>query len=199
MKPMNLLNFKRPILWIATCLLLAGCQPAATPAAQQYSYQPSVDPESYLTLVSPHEVKGEDVTINSNEGMTFIENANAGIGISIPSTWFVVESNDNSGFTIYPPTAENINLPTPGITFAHINRTYDKYNPVIQTGYVVEYIQYTNFEGSLYRDSEFAIPFQNAYVEIPEQNGMLLITATYGPNQNLLPVLLQILNTLVLY
>ncbi|GEM_PF-5042369 len=201
MKSTRLPFFRRSSTWMIICLLLVGCQPAmvATPAPEPYLDQPSMDPESYLTPVSPHEVKGVDVSIDPNDGWTYVESAYAGFGISIPSSWFAVESNDYSGFTIYPPTTEDISLPTPGITFAYLNRAYDKYNPVIQTGYVVEYIQYGDIEGSLYTDSEFAIPFQNAYVEIPKQNGMLLITATYGPDQNLLPVLLQILNTLVLY
>jgi hypothetical protein len=52
--------------------------------------------------------------------------------------------------------------------------------------------------GREYADTEFAIPEQSSYLELPFHDGMLLVTTTEGPTVNFVPQLGEILKGLQL-
>lgn len=184
-------------------LVATGCATAAvaTPAPYQAYEEPLRDPESYLTAVIPQAVQGADVGYDPNAGFFSYQNPVLGILLIIPNAWAVEESPNGDSFSIFPEIAGDRDTPTALINFSYIEAAYDPQYPVMNTGVAPQAISiptgngYT-LEGISYFDSEFTLPVQNAYVELPYYSGKLLITATYGPYYNMYPALIDLLGSI---
>jgi hypothetical protein len=126
------------------------------------------------------------------------QNAAIGLTLRYPSEWTLVESPQQFGVSLYPPESSP-DRPSPMIALDFApQRAYGTQPITSQFITQPEPISVGGVTGRKYEDAEFAVPLQNSYIELPHRGGLLLITATKGPNTNLVPQLEEILKGLTL-
>ncbi len=189
-------TFSILITLLVLTLMITACQPAATQAPARYPNQTVMlpDPEQYLTPVDPGPLAGTMVLIDTAVGFWSYDNADVGISLSIPNNWYLVENSDRMGFSIYPPDVIDSETPTAKITVDMIQIPFNRYEPLVDTGYTPYDYSAGGYIGIAYYDSKFAIPTQNMYLEFEHRGGRLFITATTGPYQDLSPALSTMLS-----
>lgn len=129
--------------------------------------------------------------------MTY-QNTTDGVVVKYPASWKSAEAPDHSHVDIYPPESDP-SQPTPLISMDFLPSTpFDRGLPRSPYTTTPTSITVGGVTGRNYEDDSVAVPTETWYVELPWRSGTLLVTATKGPNVNLVPQAQEILKTMVL-
>jgi hypothetical protein len=181
-------------------------QTTSTTTSIQSSPPPSISTptiasqSSYLTpLTSLKAVTGVAPSVVPVTGTSPVyNNTKIGLNIHYPQDWKVVEAPQQSGVAFYPPGADP-NSPAPLIAFNFAQQQPYLDSPVLSHSVSrPQPVTVSGITGREYENSEFAIPTYDLYIELPYRGGILFITATKGPDTNLIPQLHEMLKAVVL-
>lgn len=129
-------------------------------------------------------------------------NSYLGITIRYPPGWtFYLErperpESPSTAVDFYPPGSRP-DLPSPLISIGFDKTPYSPPSESPDTTHP-QPITLGEITGSQYSDSKLAFPAEDYNIELPYKDGTLIITATEGPNVDLVPQLLEMLKSLVL-
>jgi hypothetical protein len=122
-----------------------------------------------------------------------------GFAFLYPPGWEIVETPAIAGVILYPPGADH-RYPLGVISFAFVaGAPYQIGRSILSSQPAHQGLMIGGQAGQWYEDPKVTIPVQTLYVEAPHRGGTLVITATEGPMQNLVPLLVQILSTVELF
>jgi hypothetical protein len=153
-------------------------------------------PAPILTPARLDAVIGQvDPVIPIDDSWLSYQNNELGISLKCPVRWQVIPLKEGSGVGLYPP-GSNPNFPTPMIRIEWLNIAYTSGTPIMDTGSPITSIDVSGITGQQYQDSQFALPTQSYYVELPYRDGILFFIATMGPSVNLVPQFTEILKTI---
>jgi hypothetical protein len=182
-------------------LALVGCMSASLPTA---ATQPPATPApatrapvtSYITPMLPDAVMGEPVpAVPANPAWLTYANPVTGLSIGYPTGWNYVEQAGQLVVNFYPAGSDP-QFPTGSIALIFVpDRPYTG-QPLINTGGGSNPVNLLGIAGIQYQDVRLAVPSESDYIELPFHAGTLLITATLGPVQNLVPQMEEMLKTL---
>jgi len=201
MNQINSTKFWKTILPCAVSAVLIGCMSSTLPTAvpQPPATQPPATRApiiSYLTPMVPDAIMGAPISAMPVNG-SWLTYANPVTGLSIeyPSGWHYVEQPGQLVVNFYP-AANDPQFPTGSIALIFVpDRPYNG-QALVETGGASSPVNLLGINGIQYRDANLAVPTESSYIEIPFHAGTLMISATIGPVENLLPQLAEMLKTL---
>lgn len=166
-----------------------------TPTVPSYA-----TPQAYATPVANLKaVTGVAPTVvSATDGWQQYSNPVLSLTLRYPPGWKFVEDPQQSGVRFYPPDSDP-NLPSPLISFSlAANSPYNAQSTPSPYTTQAQPIAVAGVTGRQYEDTAYAVPTQGFYIDLPYRNGTLFISATKGPNVNLVPQLQEMLKALVL-
>jgi len=123
-----------------------------------------------------------------------------GLALRYPPNWTCVAQTQMpqyAGLYLYPPGA-GPNIPGPLISFDFTpQQPYSNQPTPASNVSSPQPIVVAGITGRQYQDTQYAIPAQRFYIQLPWHGGTLVIAATEGPYVNLVPQLQAILATIM--
>jgi hypothetical protein len=188
-------------LFLVTILVLsivvAGCRPVPTqaPRPETTSDVFAGPTPAGLTPASLDPIIGRaPLAVAVSDNWPSYWDGELGIAVSYPSEWQAVALRQGSGVGLYPPTSDP-ELPTPMIRIEWLAVPYSPDQPLVRTEGDIDPIEVAGVTGRAYQDSQFAIPTQSHYIELPYHDGILFFSTTLGPSVDLTPQLREVLKT----
>jgi hypothetical protein len=136
--------------------------------------------------------------IPADETWQTYENATLGLQLRYPSGWLAIEGASQTSVAFYPAGADP-SVPSPLIAISfNASQSYPTRTELPASINALRMIEVSGIDGRAFEDSGFTVPTHGFYVQLPYRGGTLLITATLGPEVNLVPQLEEMLATVVL-
>ncbi len=178
-------------------MVVAGCRsaptqaprPEATPGMFEHPTPVGLTPASLDPIIG-----NAQPAVAVSDNWHSYRDDELGIAVSYPSEWQAVALSEGSGVGLYPPESDP-SLPTPMIRIEWLNVPYSSGQPLVKTEGPIDSIEISGVTGRQYHDSQFAIPTQSHYVELPYRDGILFFITTEGPSVDLTPQLREVLKT----
>ncbi len=194
------------IILIILPFLMTGCQqipliipqqePSQVTQQETSPFPQQEPPTSYATPFDMRAIIGEPVAVISlGDNWRTYNDPNIVISIKYPPDWEIAKVADPIGVGFYP-TDFDLNTTPPAILIIFLERPYTAGKPLLDTGISPIPIMIAGISGQQYQDSEFSLPTQSSYIELPYRQGILFIETMEGPILDFTAQLLEMLKTL---
>jgi len=134
-------------------------------------------------------------TLPYGAGWMVYHDPDFGYFFNYPNSWKLIKDEESKSINLFP-VGSNPDFPSPMIHIEVVDSEYSSAKTLVQTESSIQVLEVAGLPGKYYTDSEFSLPEQSSYIELPLKDKTLFIVTTIGPSIDLSNQLFEILKTL---